>query len=407
MQRPGVLSKITAPLYHATLVQDIKISCDWADVVDASFKVLCQLVVAPGKASRRLRREISSDKQALSNLESIILDQGDHQARRDLKMNANEILTQLALDPCISFPLETKENVISRQLSTFLENEGGEEDSMHRFHRSLAGRTVALLSSNSETNSAFILNRHDGIVARLTEKLGTADGIFALRILKNLCIHCTLNKDIVKETLLPKVLTEVLNIRTEPPQRESSALGNDEESQNRSAQGQDEENYNITPLRANTEEIQETASWHQYELAKLRHLKQIGRKEHQNAILTLTLGIYNKLISADDFHDVVQKNTQEHVLVAKLKSIVEDNCQATVDSLTIVKLCGLIAVSMMQRNQNTANFRNQEFVKSLSKASKIMCNLDSCLLFVEKPSNPEARMVLFDIEKEALQLVGC
>nr|CAB3489418.1 unnamed protein product [Digitaria exilis] len=205
---PGVLSKITAPLYHATLVQDIKISCDWADVVDASFKVLCQLVVAPGKASRRLRREISSDKQALSNLESIILDQGDHQARRDLKMNANEILTQLALDPCISFPLETKENVISRQLSTFLENEGGEEDSMHRFHRSLAGRTVALLSSNSETNSAFILNRHDGIVARLTEKLGTADGIFALRILKNLCVHCTLNKDIVKETLLPKELKE-------------------------------------------------------------------------------------------------------------------------------------------------------------------------------------------------------
>ena len=125
--------------------------------------------------------------------------------------------------------------------------------------------------------------------------------------------------------------------------------------------------------------------------------------------MSLTLVIYDKLISTDDFEDAVQnEGLGNGEFVVKLKTILEENCKETVPSLRIVKLCGQIAASMMSRNQYTEQFKNQGFVDSLSETTKIMSNLESCILFAETDIQLKkiAAPLLSELEKEVLLLVG-
>ena len=141
-------------------------------------------------------------------------------------------------------------------------------------------------------------------------------------------------------TLLLQVLTEILSTKTKPAQDEHCTPGNDEENQKSSAHGG------------------------KRRLGRLRN-EDNATKALLEAFLSPTLLIYDKVISADDFDDVLQKNTKQHIFVARIKTIVEDNCQPPAESLRIVKLCSQIAVSMMWRSKYTEEFRNQEFVKSV------------------------------------------
>lgn len=131
------------------------------------------------------------------------------------------------------------------------------------------------------------------------------------------------------------------------------------------------------------------------------------------ASLSLILLIYDKMISVDGFDDVFQERAPADQFVARLKTIVEENCKgkAASVSLRIVKLCGQIAISMMQRQRNryTAHFRDQDFLRSLSDASAHMCNLESCCMLVTGTNNcrmrKNARPLLTHIEKEVRDLV--
>jgi hypothetical protein len=132
--------------------------------------------------------------------------------------------------------------------------------------------------------------------------------------------------------------------------------------------------------------------------------------ELQEAFLSLTLVICEKLIiSADDFDEVVQKIAPgEGEFVAKLKIIVEENCEATANSLRIVKLCGQIAITMIGRSQYIMHFKDQEFVETMSEASRIMCNLESCMLFAgtDGGAKKTVRPLLSDLVKEAQTMVA-
>ncbi|CAD6340958.1 unnamed protein product [Miscanthus lutarioriparius] len=323
----GLLAKITAPLYSGRFVQGIGIA-DWVHVANATFKVVYQLIHAPGETSARLRTEISSNKQAMSNLDTIIVRQ---EAQQELKMRAMEILTELALDLSIDLPRETKRALMKKQMHIFLTGEGD--------LRATAGRT------RTSVNQMMI----------------------AAEILENMCAHC--GKQRVKDILLPK--------------------------------GQDEENQNI-PTQGET-----PSSRDQNKSSDQGNEGQTATKALQEKLLSLTLVMYAKLENAD-FSIALQNNGS--AFVAKLKSMVEENCQATVCSLNIVKLCGQIALSMMQRNQYTEHFKHQEFVKSLCKARKIMSNLESCVLFAGTGRDHGLRKMawplLFDLEKEAERVVG-
>ncbi|CAN6357699.1 unnamed protein product [Urochloa humidicola] len=322
----NLLSMIKAPVYSRNLIQDTKIS-DWADVVNGSFKVLYRLIQVQGKTGRQLRREISSNSQAVSNMESI-LDQGS-EADEELMMRAMEILTELALDLSINLARKTREKLVKKQLQIFLYEEGEEPSladggdepaAMSNALTVTAGRTLASLSTNSETSSAFIMNGHDDVVNRLTKMTDTKNNIryraLAAEILENLCAHSSLDKEYVKETLLPKVLTEIVSSkRHEQPEtkycappannvtdHKTSPMGNDEENLKSSGQGDEVEMDSIS-THGNGGEIENFSSSEEDQ----ENEEQTARKELQEVLLSLTLVIYDKQISADDFDDVVQK----------------------------------------------------------------------------------------------------
>ncbi|CAO2152744.1 unnamed protein product [Urochloa humidicola] len=464
---PGVLSKIMAPLYSSTFSGDINIS-DWALVVNAAFKVIYQLIIhAPRDISTRLRLDISSNEQAMNNLKGI-LDQGTAiiglETQEELLMRAIEILTELALDSSVDLTSETKENLIKKQLQIFLADQGTQEpDSRTNPLIVTAGRTLVLLTGNSKTNSDFILKACDSdslapltrlpdddntvalpievtiddkknTVAHLTELLDATNNItyrtIAAEILENNCTHCDWDKhkQIMKELVLPKVLIEIMSNKSDQSEGKISdekenkpqswTSTHSQNKNNRGNQknfvppGKDEENQqNIAP--GNKSMIQEiSSSGDQKKSSDEQKKEQTAKKELQEALLSLALVICDKLISA---YDVIQeKALGGDAFVVKLKTIIDDNCKASADSLRIVKLCGRIAASMMQSQPYADRFRNKKFAQSLTKASEIMSNLESCMIFAGTDFGPkrtvrpllsELEKKISDLEKKEVQLV--
>ncbi|CAL4994489.1 unnamed protein product [Urochloa decumbens] len=155
---PGLLPKITAPLYSDTLIQDTNIR-EWAKVVSQTLKVMLRLIHAPGKAGRRLRREISSNKQAVSNLKSIVL---NHYSTADQELYGRclEMLTELALDPSVNLASSTKENLINKQMQIFLAVEEVQEpDSLPNQHQVTVGWEIVgdVVQLNTLGGEAFVM----------------------------------------------------------------------------------------------------------------------------------------------------------------------------------------------------------------------------------------------------------
>uniref|UniRef100_A0A3B6I5I2 Uncharacterized protein n=1 Tax=Triticum aestivum TaxID=4565 RepID=A0A3B6I5I2_WHEAT len=407
---PDLMAKIMSPIYSDTLIQDINIM-PWQDVVNGALRVVYRLIRAPEwTGGRRLAHEISCSKQAVSNLE-MILNQGNI-ACQQLQMRAMEILTELTLDSPAKLALGTKENMINKQLQIFLD-EGKEEDlrvtagknsadnlaietkekligkqlqifldeGKEEKFRVTAGKTLASLSKTGTTISACIMSEYNPIVEQMTEILDAKNKVIyrtiAAEILENLCTLHTMDKNHVRNNLLQKVSEAPLDVQ-------ENQLHDDEENQRL------EHNVQIK-------------SSDQNETYK-------ARMELKEALLSLTSVIFDKLIiNAEDFDDVARKVAPgEGEFVAKLKTIVEENCEATANSLRIVKLCGQIAVTMMKRSQYIAHFKDQKFVESLSEVSRKTCNLESCMLFAgtDGGAKKTARPLLFDLVKEAEVLVA-
>ncbi|XBH58910.1 hypothetical protein VPH35_080263 [Triticum aestivum] len=381
---PGLLPKIMAPLYSNTLIQDTNASA-WADVANGSLKVVHRIIRAPGTS---LAHDVSSSKQAVSNLENLL-----EQGNKELQMRAIEILTELAFDSSTNLGTETKENLIKKQLEIFLTDDEGEEEKL----RVTAGKSLALLSK-MKTISKFIMMEQNNIVDRLNEMLDANNNItyrtVALLVLENLCTHSVLDKDYVKEALLPKVLTEVMGGGKRDILKNNSAP---EENQAISGPGNDEEKQLLSKHSGqinSPDEVNEERN---------------AQMEFREALLSLTLVLYDQLLSADDFDDVARKvPLGEGEFVSKLKTIVGLNCEPTADRLRIVKLCGQLVVLVLKRSSQDTTLQFKECVQSLSRASGIMSNLESCMLFAGTDCGMKttARPLLSNLAEEALKLVG-
>ncbi|CAN6356179.1 unnamed protein product [Urochloa humidicola] len=447
---PGLLRKIMAPLSSAHLIDNISNNTEWVRVVKGSFWVLHRLFVNnPGVAGSQLRHEIYSNKQSMSNLESI-LEHGQQSAGwqlTELKKLAMGILTHLAVDQSINLATETKKKLITKQLQIFLadgeEGEGGGAATVFSLHRTWAGKTLQYLLTKTESNAALVMNTQNDIIGRLAGILDAKNNAMyrgiAANILANLCAHCDLDKQWVKETLLPKVLAEILSSKrgipenkVSPPSNEENqqidSLPGDEENQQSSAtnnistqQGDEENQQNSAPINVEETnnvstqqgdiEIQETSpTVDQNKSSDSRSKQQLTTaKFTREAFLSLALVIRDKLVNADDFDNAVQKEgVGPAAVVGKIKTIVEDNCQANAESLRILKLCCQIAEPMLQRNQYAQHFRNTGFVELVSNASKNMSNLESCMLFAETDFGLKntVRPTLSDLKNRALHLVG-
>ncbi|KAK3120297.1 hypothetical protein QOZ80_9AG0685310 [Eleusine coracana subsp. coracana] len=401
---PAILQKITTHLYSATLIQDIKARGPLVDIVNGTFIVLYKLICAPDEACRRLRRDISTNERSVTNLERILNLEGEAECR-ELQIRAMEILTELASDSSINLTREVKESIVHKQLQIFLADEPGEDSAATCDQlKATAGEALALLSTNSEMNSAIVIDSF-GPLTEVLDAENIEYRVIAAKILKNLCAHCDLDKERVKEALLPKVIRGILYNTREPPHsfKKRCAPVGDEENQRIPAAGIDSEECNI-PTEGDIIDMQEIPAAEQ----KMSSADGGEEKELQEALLSLILVIYEKVIDADDFDEVQKIGPGHEAFVMALKTIVRENCEVTIISLKIVKLCSQIARSMMRRNQYTEEFRNQGFVELLPEAKKIMCNLESCLLFsgTDRDLNKAARPLLSELEEQALELVS-
>ncbi|XP_037429603.1 uncharacterized protein LOC119295305 [Triticum dicoccoides] len=396
---PDLLPKIMAPLHSETLIQDISIDA-WADIVNGSLIVVHRLIHAPEWTGRRVHSEICSSKHAVSNLEEI-LDEGNGNVV-ELQMRAMEILTELAMDMQTDLSSKTIVNLIKKQLQIFLADGEPEEQDTKLVTKRLkvtAGKTLALLSK-TVTISALVGREYENIVELLDAKNTIVYRTIAAEILENLCSHHQMDKEHVKTILLPKLLTQVLNSQREPTTEASqsnvSASGDDAEQQQLSILGNDEEKQ-LSEHKSQNKSTDQTIE------------ERTAMMELQEAFLSLILVICSKQISADDLNVVALTIvTAEGEFVAKLKTIVEENCEATANSLRIVKLCGQIALTMMRRGQYSAHFKDQKFMETLSKASTIMSNLESCMLFAgtDCGAKKTVRPLFSDLVKEAQALAA-
>ncbi|CAO2141190.1 unnamed protein product [Urochloa humidicola] len=349
---PGLLPKIMAPLSSNTLIQGIKNNA-WGEIVNGTFKVLYRLIRCPGLTGESLRREIASSQQAISNLENIV--NQTNEAGQVLQMRAIKILTELALDSSIKLTVETKTFLMKKQLEIFLDRESAD---ISKQLKACAGRALAFLTTNREVNSSIVKDNFGHLTEMLDAKNYTKNRIIAASILENICYD--LDKEPVKDSLLPQVLAPLLSNKREPSQRAVQNLnvvpGNDEESQNNAARNGDE-NRNISAQEGNTDIQKISSTADQNKLSDQGIVEQTATSELQESFLSLTLVIYDKLISTDDFDEAVQKKGLGNgEFVVKIKTILEENCKETVTSLRIVKLCAQIAAIMMSRNQYTEHF---------------------------------------------------
>ncbi|KAL5204871.1 hypothetical protein ABZP36_009742 [Zizania latifolia] len=220
-QTPGLLAKITAPIHSGTLIHDMAMNPTWADITNCSLRVVHRLIhVATGEASTMIRRQISSDKQAVTNLEGIL--DGESQ---QLQMRSMEILSEL----------QGQQRKPHQEAAANLLSDGGEQEEevsadsapvekktnktpinnkeKEKNIKATAGKTLSTLSNKSQTVSRFVVEEHSDIVNRLTQMLHPKNNIryriMSTQILENLCIHCKEHVSKEREILLPKVTDSI------------------------------------------------------------------------------------------------------------------------------------------------------------------------------------------------------
>lgn len=185
-----------------------------------SITLICQLVSVPLKESRvKLRRQITSCKPAISNIESILRCDG---CDAELRRLAAQLLTVLSLDKSSGgMSSENIQGLIRILTDIFV------HDSKRSSVRKCAGEELVKLSLESESNASIILKLklNDSIVVdRLSEMVvDVEDNTFrtsAADILKHLCINHTTDDehwDKLKNSMtiaIPKVMIDTCQINT-------------------------------------------------------------------------------------------------------------------------------------------------------------------------------------------------
>jgi hypothetical protein len=190
----GLLRKIMAPV-TSDLLHHIDHGA-WSDIVEKSLKVMRQLGSCPGETGRKLRREISNNKEAISTMERIL--QCD-KCEAELQKQAMGILTQLSMDS------KSRKEFIQMLVDIFT------DDNKYNT-RMLAGEALAMLSFEGGIHATIILQVTGNFVGSLIKILLNAKNktyrIRAAEILQHLCSHGTKDDECLKK--LKKDMTQVM-----------------------------------------------------------------------------------------------------------------------------------------------------------------------------------------------------
>ncbi|KAL6888913.1 hypothetical protein ACP4OV_009939 [Aristida adscensionis] len=228
----GLLTKIMAPI-SSDLVHSYDHSQWYIRVMKESMRAMGQLATAPGEIGKKLRHEISSNKEAIAAIEGILecLECGD----RELHQSAIAVLTELYVDTSSGMDTASRDKFMKRLLDIFLKAPRSSEEVEPFFFRSdleelnsneMPARVLMRLSFEMEDSATIILKEKGNIVNDLIKLLQHTDEkshrrVTAAVVLERLYIYYTgldtelngLNKATLMEAVInaiPKVLREIL-----------------------------------------------------------------------------------------------------------------------------------------------------------------------------------------------------
>ncbi|KAF7102063.1 hypothetical protein CFC21_103249 [Triticum aestivum] len=398
----GLLSKVLAPV-SSDLLHLIDHEAWSTTIAAASLQVMCRLVAAPGETGARLRRQISSDKEAIHGMERILRCCGCSEHVRILTI---QILTHLAMgmdEESVRVNKESRENFIKMLPSIFT------DEAKDCSIRKLAGEALLKLSQ-SENNAAIILKANDHVVRDLSKilLLGAApkstNRIMAAKTLKHLYVHYKENDEYLRalketmEDVMPKILREIL-----PP---VVLNGNDTLAENRTY-GQS------SPLQSPTDiEAQVRAPQDDGRSNNNSTCQQNDDKKLHAALLSLAMAIFDKLITQDhnlaQLVDKISPGDSPTSFANKLNEIVRTKSQPMASCLSMMRNASKMVISMMKHSDSYLKEHFlMIFIQSLSDACKAMSCIESSMILYSANRGPvKPHKTLTSLLKEAQELVG-
>ncbi|XP_062202056.1 uncharacterized protein LOC133904592 [Phragmites australis] len=387
----GLLSKIMAPVTN-DLVHSIDHE-SWSSIVGASLNVMYQVVTAPGETGSKAGCGISSNKEAIGAMQRIVRCKD---CKAELAIPAVKILTHLPTDTaCGGVPTESREELIKFLVDIFTDNK---EDTKIR---GLAGQKLAVLSGESN-DGTIILRARDDVVINLAKILiedrSNECRISAAGILEGFCIHYTNdnNDDAClrkSKEILPGVMTKVLS---EILYCASTKAGKDAFS----APSTDIEGQHGGILQENSHD--NSSSSHQND-------GQHGDMKLHASLLSFSVTVFDKMISADQYLDVIGPSDAAISFARKLEELVQRNKRPTPNCLRMLKLTSKMVISMMKHEDSYIRKRDDlwRLMDSLSIASKKMSDLDGLvLLSCGDGGSTKTEKSLASLVKDAQELVN-
>ncbi|VAI52456.1 unnamed protein product [Triticum turgidum subsp. durum] len=413
-----LLSKIMAPITNDLLKHTTVDHGPWSDVVEESMELMVQFTSASGETGAKLRREISTCKEAIRTLQRILRCNGCSEV---LHQQAIRILTRLYMDttqanrPVCSVVLQ-KEDFL-RMVDMFMSGK-----KCHRSIREYAGAALSEICFRggvSDDDATVAILKSNDVIQRLTHILLYDENETcreeSAKILKHLCTHRTNDEECLDK--LKKAILEVLEaictykdetlVGKDSDQCGFNKVETDIESQYNDVRGkgvtssssscpQKDENKVLVSMfgykdKSNTGiESDQGGFGIRISSSSSSHPENNGRKASQQPVLSVTFlssfislcgTVYDMFICepgpdlALQFHSFCFLN--------KLKEIVVKQSDVTVGNLSLFKAIAKMVILLLKHSGSKIVYQEdiKSLIKALSTASNNMLYLDYSMVF--------------------------
>uniref|UniRef100_A0A0D9Y041 Uncharacterized protein n=1 Tax=Leersia perrieri TaxID=77586 RepID=A0A0D9Y041_9ORYZ len=364
----GLVSRIMA-IVSSDLLHSVHHDA-WSSVALASMKLVRRLVTAPGVTGANLRREISSNGQAMTSMESIL---ECNECQPPLRKLAIKILTQLAMDASSSMSVEKLAKSLVRIFTD------------GRIRKS-ALEALAMLCAKSKGNAVVILQADRNVVVGVLKELllhseEIESRISAAEILTHLRINYTEDDEYLVELkkaindVIPEVLREVLR---------SGVTGKEIQ------KGPEADKDRFSPPGTVDIEGQDSNSINTNSSSRPRNDGQHGDVKLMAAFLYLIATIFEISKAKDlvQLADAVAPGDAAFTFAGKLKEMIERSASLdgyhknNAHQLRIMKLITKMVISMV-RNRGSSYTKEDEdldrLMEYLCDASRAMYDIDGVM----------------------------
>ncbi|XBJ21265.1 hypothetical protein VPH35_011947 [Triticum aestivum] len=387
-----LVSKIMAPVTSDLLDHTTRDHGTWYEVVDRSMEVMSQLTNAQGETGTKLRREISSDAKAIGTLQRIV---SCKNCKEELRQRAIWILRRLYKDTIgtnisANFDFLKRGNSYCREdFVRLLVNIFTHNNEYSSSIRGYAGEALSEICSLGRISDATIVIQTSGDVVDsfaqvLLHEEDKTCGQAAAEILEHLCTHYTKDDEYLRK--LKKAILGVIgkilccgDVTHNGKDIESLCDGKEEYSdRDKKYEGFQVDALSSMPLNL------------------------------LSPLLSLCGTVYDMRLIIDLHPQLDASN-----FLNKLKQIVVEKSDSTVENLSLCKATGNMVISMMKYYTSGGFFKQEDFgslIEALSGTSKKMLDLDYSVV-CSSASSSETRMkldgrTLASLVREAKELLA-